>query len=110
MVSRRTAACQYGSRDELAIIDARHATPIDTSSPDGVVRPLWQAMQLSEVWNATRCRRRAAVGASCGGAAAPDERQRRGSHADSASPTSDVAAVIASRPTIRRRTSPTGNR
>ena len=29
--------------------------PIDTSSPVGVVRPLWQAMQLSDVWK-NRCR------------------------------------------------------
>jgi hypothetical protein len=38
--SRRTDAIQYGSRPELAIIDDRHEIPIDTSSPDGVVRPL----------------------------------------------------------------------
>ena len=31
IVSRRTDACQYGSRAAFAIIDARQATPIDTS-------------------------------------------------------------------------------
>jgi hypothetical protein len=51
IVSRLTAACQYGSRAELAIIDARHDAPIETSSPDGVIKPLWQATQLSAVWN-----------------------------------------------------------
>lgn len=40
MVSRRTAACQYGSRDEFAIIDARQANPIETSSPELLVSPL----------------------------------------------------------------------
>jgi hypothetical protein len=38
--SRRTDACQYGSREELAIIEARQSNPIDASRPDGVVRPL----------------------------------------------------------------------
>jgi hypothetical protein len=31
----------------LAIIDARQANPIDTSSPDALISPLWQATQLS---------------------------------------------------------------
>src|SRR5258708_26055644 len=51
IVSRRVLACQYGSREELAIMVARQAKPIDTSSPDFVVRPLWQAMHRSDVWN-----------------------------------------------------------
>ena len=33
-ISRRTLACQYGSRDELAIMLARQSKPIETSSPD----------------------------------------------------------------------------
>jgi len=45
MTSRRTAACQYGSRAEFPIMDARHEDPIEMSSPEGVVIPLWQAMQ-----------------------------------------------------------------
>src|SRR5215510_5213787 len=49
MVSRRTDASQYGSRDELAIIDARQSDPIDTFSPDRVVSPLWQATHASAV-------------------------------------------------------------
>jgi hypothetical protein len=40
IVSLRTEACQYGSRDELAIIDARQDTPIDTSSPSLAISPL----------------------------------------------------------------------
>jgi hypothetical protein len=38
VISRRTPACQYGSRAELAIIDARQCGANDTSSPDGVMR------------------------------------------------------------------------
>jgi hypothetical protein len=34
IVSRRTAACQYGSLAEFAIIVERHVAPMDTSSPD----------------------------------------------------------------------------
>ena len=49
MTSRRTAACQYGSRAELAIIDALQLEPIEMSSPVTAVRPLWQAMHRSEV-------------------------------------------------------------
>ena len=51
MTSRRTEACQYGSRAELAIIVARQFAPIEMSSPADVVSPLWQAMQLSETSN-----------------------------------------------------------
>ena len=40
ITSRRTPACQYGSRAELAMIDPRHDVPIDMSSPLGVTRPL----------------------------------------------------------------------
>jgi hypothetical protein len=40
LTSRRTPACQYGSRDALAIMDGRHSVPIEMSSPDGAVRPL----------------------------------------------------------------------
>jgi hypothetical protein len=29
---------------------ARQAKPIETSSPDGVESPLWQARQRSDVW------------------------------------------------------------
>src|SRR6187401_2619107 len=47
-VSRRTLACQYGSRAELAIIVDRHDVPIETSSPVGATRLLWHATQLSE--------------------------------------------------------------
>src|SRR5664279_3334734 len=45
MVSRRTAACQYGSRAALAISVGRQAVPRETSSPREVMRPLWQATQ-----------------------------------------------------------------
>src|SRR5260370_13265250 len=48
---RRTLACQYGSRDELAIMLDRHSVPMETSCPDAVIRPTWQARQRSEVWN-----------------------------------------------------------
>ena len=48
MISRRTPACQYGSRAEFAIIVDRHVAPIDTSSPVGVISVLWQATQFSE--------------------------------------------------------------
>ena len=51
MVSRRTLPCQYGSRDELAMMLARQSKPIETSLPEAVVQPLWQARQRSEVWN-----------------------------------------------------------
>ncbi len=51
VISRRTPACQYGSRAALAIIEARHAMPIDASAPLGVTRPLWQAWHRSEVSN-----------------------------------------------------------
>ena len=54
MVSRRTPACQYGSRAELAIIEARQLAPIEASSPDGAIRLLWQAMQFSECENSER--------------------------------------------------------
>jgi hypothetical protein len=58
MISRRTPACHYGSRAEFAIIDARHDSPIETSSPAGVVRPLWQAAQSCDVRNsASECLR-----------------------------------------------------
>src|SRR5205085_12345890 len=50
---RRTLACQYGSRAELAMMLDRQSKPIETSWPKGVVNPLWQARQRSEVWNAT---------------------------------------------------------
>ena len=40
IVSRRTAAYQYGSRAELAIMDARQSKPIETSAPDVAVSPL----------------------------------------------------------------------
>ncbi len=48
MISRRTAAIQYGSRAEFAIIDERQSAPMDTSSPRSVTRPLWQARHVSE--------------------------------------------------------------
>jgi hypothetical protein len=54
IVSRRTPACQYGSRAEFAIIVERHVAPIDTSSPDGAVSPLWHATQLSEWENSVK--------------------------------------------------------
>src|SRR4051812_36391642 len=51
MVSRRTPACQYGSRAEFAIIVERHDAPIETSSPSAVVSRLWHATQFSDVVN-----------------------------------------------------------
>ena len=51
MVSRRTEACQYGSRDELAIIEPRQSEPMEMSSPPGLLNPLWQARQAPEVSN-----------------------------------------------------------
>ena len=56
IVSRRTAACQYGSRAELAIIVERQVAPIETSSPAGVRRLLWQATQFSECVKSERSR------------------------------------------------------
>src|SRR5262245_10493763 len=53
MVSRRTDACQYGSRAEFAIIVGRHANPIETSSPAAVVMVLWQAKQRFDNWNSS---------------------------------------------------------
>src|SRR6476646_9509580 len=53
MVSRRTPACQYGSRAEFAMIEARQLAPIDTSSPDGAMRLLWHGMQLPDVLKRT---------------------------------------------------------
>src|SRR5664280_785734 len=38
--SRRTLACQYGSREELAIRLVRQSIPGDTSSPVDVLSPL----------------------------------------------------------------------
>ena len=49
IVSRRTLACQYGSREEFAIMLARQSNPIDTSAPDAVSRPLWHATHRSDV-------------------------------------------------------------
>jgi hypothetical protein len=51
IVSRRTPACQYGSRAELAIMDDRQAKPMETSSPVGATSWLWQPMQRSAVRN-----------------------------------------------------------
>src|SRR5690606_33421089 len=59
MISRRTAACQYGSRAEFAIMLARQAGPKEMSSPADVDSVLWQAMQLLERSN------RPAGGATC---------------------------------------------
>ena len=50
-ISRLTAACQYGSRAALAMIDARQANPMETSSPTAVVMPLWHARQRADVAN-----------------------------------------------------------
>ena len=49
MISRRTPAIQYGSRAALAIMLVRQLKPMEMSSPVGVVMPLWQATQRSEV-------------------------------------------------------------
>ncbi len=68
MISRRTAACQYGSRAECAIIDACQAAPIETSSPDGVVNPLWQARQSAPTANDD-----GDVGGACGPASGLDD-------------------------------------
>src|SRR6476646_5189538 len=53
IASRLTLACQYGSRDEFAIMLARQSKPMDTSSPDAVTRPLWHATHRSDVRNST---------------------------------------------------------
>ena len=60
IVSRRTLAWKYGSRAALAMIVDRQAVPIDTSSPPGVVRLLWQATQFRSGVNspAAACARR----------------------------------------------------
>jgi hypothetical protein len=39
-VSRRTPACQYGSRAEFAIMVELQSKPIEMSSPDAADRPL----------------------------------------------------------------------
>src|SRR5438445_7745449 len=49
--SRRTLPCQYGSREEFAIIPERQSNPMEISSPEDVLRPLWHARQRSDVWN-----------------------------------------------------------
>src|SRR5437867_735918 len=49
--SRRTLPCQYGSREEFAIIPERQSNPMEISSPEDVLRPLWHARQRSEVSN-----------------------------------------------------------
>jgi len=51
---RRTLACQYGSREEFAIIVDRQVDPIETSSPLGASRLLWQATQLADGVNSDR--------------------------------------------------------
>src|SRR4051812_15208475 len=66
MVSRRTLAWKYGSRAELAMIVERHALPIDTSSPDDVLSPLWQATHSSEWLKCT------AAGGAVGRSGVPD--------------------------------------
>jgi hypothetical protein len=53
-----------GVARRVAIIEPRQSVPIETSSPSGVTRPLWQAMQRSAVWNSggrSRRRRRGAA-------------------------------------------------
>src|SRR6202021_2802328 len=50
-VSRRTLACQYGSREEFAIMLDRQSSPMEKSSPAFVFMPLWHATQRSEVRN-----------------------------------------------------------
>src|SRR6187549_1342491 len=70
IVSRRTLACQYGSLAELAIIVPRQFAPIDTSSPAGDTRLLWQAMQSVESANMSvfgACGARVATGAAGAG-------------------------------------------
>src|SRR4051794_10369942 len=103
--SRLTLACQYGSRDEFAIMLARQSTAIDTSWPVAVRRPLWHAIHRSEVWN-------------CGGAAglplaAPTPIAARAkTEAPATAATHSVArrAVISTPRADRRRTSPTADR
>jgi hypothetical protein len=51
MVSLRTEACQYGSLADWAIIEDLQLDPIETSSPEGEINPLWQAMHWSDVTN-----------------------------------------------------------
>src|SRR5437879_3274780 len=51
MLSRRTLACQYGSREEFAIMLARQSKPMEMSEPACVFKPLWHATQRSDVWN-----------------------------------------------------------
>ncbi len=48
MVSRLRLARKYGSRAALAIIEPRQLAPMDTSSPEVVVRLLWQAWHSSD--------------------------------------------------------------
>jgi hypothetical protein len=45
------ARLPVGIARELAIMVARQADPMDTSSPDGVIRLLWHGMQLPPVLN-----------------------------------------------------------
>src|SRR5690606_41843675 len=49
IISPPTAACQYGSRAEFAMIDARQSLPIETSAPAGETTELWHERQLSAV-------------------------------------------------------------
>jgi hypothetical protein len=107
----RTAACQYGSRAELAIIDARQLTPIDTSSPPSVVSPLWQARQASAVWKRRRVNRRR-DGPAPGRRAARSDRRSPATAARPAAKAiaSHGLAVLTSHRTARRRTSPRGSR
>ncbi len=108
ITSRRTPACQYGSRDELAMMDARHSTPIEMSSPAGVTSWLWHAMHWSPVRN---------TGGSARPAASSAKRAARGAAVSSSSaakaPTTRetcVRIVVTTPRRSRRRTSPRAGR
>lgn len=118
MISRRTAACQYGSREEFAIIEARHDTPMETSSPAGVVSPLWQAPHSWDVANMVPgcpAGNLTAGLATCGLAASGSVKNSAPNHNAITAGSSarglrlPLRILIATRPAVRRRTSPTGN-
>ena len=120
IVSRRTAACQYGSRAELAIIVDRQVAPIETSSPAGaqVVVARHAVLGMREEREVeVRIRRRAAA-AGCASSArvarpgrATAARPRRRAAGVGRMVMESCAPISTSRSRRgRRRTSPTGRR
>src|SRR5436190_532331 len=71
------------------MIDARQANPIDTSSPDAVISPLWQATQLSADWKMASL----AAGPACPGGSAA-----RGAAADQSDASQTTSAVAIAMP------------